>query len=222
MKCAVIQDLLPLYCDRACSQESVQEIEEHLKACPQCRAWLEQMQSSMGLSESPNTPDAAHAARRFQKRLRKKRRRAVAAAILAAVLVCLGGTAAADVERPISYTDGMVTAEMAYDQVIDVYYLGDSYASLRGFSRSWKGQTALFLGYTQTIKAQLVPIGEPAHAAVGNGILLDTVKGTANSVDRDIQAVYYLAGNYDALPQMDDEVFAQAAENAVLLWEKES
>ena len=58
------------------------------------------------------------------------------AAVLAAAVVCLGGTAAADVERPVPYRDGLVTAELAYDQVIDVYYYGGSYSSIRGFSRT--------------------------------------------------------------------------------------
>ena len=36
----------------------------------------------------------------------------------------------------------------------------------------------------------------------------------------EIQAVYYLTGDYDALLQMEEGEFAQAAEDAVLLWEE--
>ncbi len=36
MKCNVIQDLLPLYIDDCCSEESRQIVEEHLKSCSQC------------------------------------------------------------------------------------------------------------------------------------------------------------------------------------------
>ncbi len=79
----------------------------------------------------------------------------------------------------------------------------------------------MFLEYTETIKSGLIPDGEPAHIAIGNGFLLDTQKGEAFQVDREIQAVYYLAGDYDALLQMEEGEFAQAAEDAVLLWESE-
>ena len=33
MNCKIIQDLLPLYCDRVCSEESAQLVEEHLADC---------------------------------------------------------------------------------------------------------------------------------------------------------------------------------------------
>ena len=66
--------------------------------------------------------EPVEAAKGFHRKLRRKRRRSVLAAVLAAAVVCLGGTAAADVERPVPYRDGLVTAELAYDQVIDVYY----------------------------------------------------------------------------------------------------
>ena len=42
--CDIIQDLLPLYCDNVCSEESKQTIEEHIQECEQCRNDLMQMQ----------------------------------------------------------------------------------------------------------------------------------------------------------------------------------
>lgn len=36
MKCKIIQDLLPLYCDKLTSQESNEEIEKHLHDCEEC------------------------------------------------------------------------------------------------------------------------------------------------------------------------------------------
>lgn len=35
--CNVISDLLPLYADKVCSEESRRLVEEHLRDCPQCR-----------------------------------------------------------------------------------------------------------------------------------------------------------------------------------------
>ena len=222
MNCAVIRDLLPLYCDQVCSPESRQAVEEHLAGCPQCRAYYEKMAApAEGGAGLKLDVEPVEAAKGFHRKLRRKRRRSVLAAVLAAAVVCLGGTAAADVERPVPYRDGLVTAELAYDQVIDVYYYGGSYSSIRGFSRTWEGRNAVFLEYAETIKSGLVPSGEPAHIAIGNGFLLDTQKGDAFQVDREIQAVYYLTGDYDALLQMEEGEFAQAAEDAVLLWEKE-
>lgn len=37
MNCRIIEDLLPLYLDDACSEESRQAVEEHLVTCEKCR-----------------------------------------------------------------------------------------------------------------------------------------------------------------------------------------
>lgn len=43
MNCENIQDLLVLYIDNTCGQNTKDLIEEHLKTCPKCRKILEQM-----------------------------------------------------------------------------------------------------------------------------------------------------------------------------------
>ncbi|MGN0677364.1 MAG: zf-HC2 domain-containing protein, partial [Ruminococcus sp.] len=43
MKCKIIQDLLPLYCDKLTSQESNEEIEKHLRDCEECTHIYENM-----------------------------------------------------------------------------------------------------------------------------------------------------------------------------------
>ena len=43
ISCEVARDLLPLYCDDVCSQESRILIEEHLKNCSDCDALLKKM-----------------------------------------------------------------------------------------------------------------------------------------------------------------------------------
>ena len=45
MKCTIIQDLLPLYCDKLTSPDSSEEIEKHLAECEKCREIYEDMSS---------------------------------------------------------------------------------------------------------------------------------------------------------------------------------
>lgn len=47
MKCEVIQDLLALYADDFCSDESKRVVEEHLRSCPGCRKALEEMKAPL-------------------------------------------------------------------------------------------------------------------------------------------------------------------------------
>lgn len=50
MSCEIIQDLLPLYCDGVCSQDSKQAIETHLEECEKCRADVRFMEQDMKAS----------------------------------------------------------------------------------------------------------------------------------------------------------------------------
>lgn len=52
-ECAVIEDLLPLYADGVCSQESRELVEEHLSRCETCRTALVQMKAEIPQGNSP-------------------------------------------------------------------------------------------------------------------------------------------------------------------------
>lgn len=41
--CEIIKDILPLYCDGICSEETQKLVEEHIAACPSCAALLEKL-----------------------------------------------------------------------------------------------------------------------------------------------------------------------------------
>lgn len=90
LNCNVIRDLLPLYADQICSDESRGLVDEHLAECGDCRALLQQMRSTeieTGLkSETENV--LRHQASFF------KRKSAVLGAVIAGIfmipiLVCL-------------------------------------------------------------------------------------------------------------------------------------
>lgn len=56
MDCNVIKDLLPLYVDECCSEESAKLVAEHLEGCDNCRRIHDQMSSSSQMqNEVPNT-----------------------------------------------------------------------------------------------------------------------------------------------------------------------
>ena len=55
MDCSVIRDLIPLYIDECCSEESRRMVEEHVKECDSCKKILEDMKQdtiNVGLSDS--------------------------------------------------------------------------------------------------------------------------------------------------------------------------
>lgn len=47
ISCKVVEDLLPLYLDNSCSEDSRAALEGHLNGCPTCRAKLERMRNDV-------------------------------------------------------------------------------------------------------------------------------------------------------------------------------
>lgn len=47
IKCTIIRDLLPLYVDRACSEDSAALVEAHLRSCGDCKKLCEEMTSGL-------------------------------------------------------------------------------------------------------------------------------------------------------------------------------
>ena len=99
----------------------------------------------------------------------------------------------------------------------------------RLLDRELNGQSTVYLCYTQTIRSSLTPlfnsVGKPesrGHLSIGNGLLLDPVKGAAVQAPfpDQIQAVYYLAGDYAALEDMGEAEFSAATDGAVPLWQR--
>lgn len=221
IKCEMMQDLLPLYCDKVCSGETRRAVEEHLAACPDCRSRLERMaEPSEPVTASPDEDAKARVLRGTKKQFSRRRRRSVLIAVAAMLVLSLALVGAADVERPVEYRDGLVTGGLAVDEVIDLYYHGGNYSSFNGFSREVGGRDTVFLCFNQTLKSNVLPPLGEGHIAIGNTLLTDH-ETISYRVSRDIDAVYYLVGDYVRLPAMDEAEFAGELERAVLLWERQ-
>lgn len=68
--CDVIRDLLPLYADDACSQESRRVVEEHLAECPECGGMLKRLKNDeieTGLQQEKEDV-ISYGVRQFKKR----------------------------------------------------------------------------------------------------------------------------------------------------------
>ena len=77
MNCDIARDLLPLYADGLCSEESRKAMEEHLKNCRECRELLAQVQETAKTAPVDAEAPAAEAAvlRGISQEWRRQRRR---------------------------------------------------------------------------------------------------------------------------------------------------
>lgn len=54
MKCSLIRDLMPIYDNGSCSEETGSIIREHFNNCESCKAIFEDMREGVGLKDSIN------------------------------------------------------------------------------------------------------------------------------------------------------------------------
>lgn len=101
INCAIAGDLMPLYLEELCSEDSGAALEEHLRECPACREKLERMKSA-AVPEGERREDRPMIAG-YTKRVRRHRIRVLIAgtvtALLAAFLLVLAVLTAEDMKR---------------------------------------------------------------------------------------------------------------------------
>lgn len=84
--CKIIEDLLPLYYDNICSEESCQLVEEHLNQCEHCRTLLKEISSdTISLQNKPNVKPLQSIRSEWLK-LRKK---SLLKGLAAGICICL-------------------------------------------------------------------------------------------------------------------------------------
>lgn len=91
--CGIIRDLLPLYIDGVCNEESKQAVSNHLAECQECRNCYEAMKEAGQCAQKGNENgeelEMAMRLKRVKKRIHKKITRILLCAA-AAVLICIG------------------------------------------------------------------------------------------------------------------------------------
>ena len=86
--CHLIQDLLPLYIDQVVSEETAQDVKEHLEQCENCRNEYQSLQQGLTEQDSPEIQDeSAQVLRNMKCALQKQRIMAVMLAVLITIVV---------------------------------------------------------------------------------------------------------------------------------------
>lgn len=119
ISCEIIQDLLPLYCDGVCSEESKKAILSHIQACEKCREELRVMDLPIDIPERNGELEAAGAASRAWKKNKRKAFRT--GIILAAVLVAIAAAV---------FLGSHYVQTSAVDDITGLEYLLESYSEV--------------------------------------------------------------------------------------------
>lgn len=123
--CGIIRDLLPLYIDDVCNEESKQAVENHLSECEKCRNYYNSMKSTEGFvaKEIDNSEDMkmANNLKNVKSKINKKIRNIVLGAVAAMVFVIVGVTLLFNVAlKEVSPDDVIVSANVySFEELIE-------------------------------------------------------------------------------------------------------
>ena len=123
--CGIIRDLLPLYIDDVCNEESKQAVENHLSECEKCRNYYESMKSTEGFvaKENDNSEDMkmANNLKNVKSKINKKIRNIVIGAVAAMAFVIVGVTLLFNVAlKEVSTDDVIVSANVySFEELIE-------------------------------------------------------------------------------------------------------
>ncbi|MEW9095514.1 MAG: zf-HC2 domain-containing protein [Clostridiaceae bacterium] len=87
ISCDVIRDLLPLYYDNICSEESRKLVNEHIETCEKCRMELESM--SMVIDVTRENLDEMEMMKNVSKRWRRDKLKSLGEGILITIAIVL-------------------------------------------------------------------------------------------------------------------------------------
>ncbi len=90
LNCEVIQDLLPMYLDNVCSDQSRQIVEEHLEECEECRTLVNSTKEVRIPHSEPDKSDADNAVRKGFKKIRLRWWLSIILVIVLVPFACLG------------------------------------------------------------------------------------------------------------------------------------
>ena len=82
VSCEIIKDLLPLYFDDVCSNDSKAVIEEHLATCDSCKSELQVMKESLPINNAEQNLKASESVRKLSKRWRSGMKKSILKGIL--------------------------------------------------------------------------------------------------------------------------------------------
>lgn len=87
ISCEIIKDLLPLYLDRVCSNDSKALIEEHLAECDSCKAELQAMKEELFMNRKEQNLKEAEAVKSLSRRWKKGMMKSLLKGVLITILI---------------------------------------------------------------------------------------------------------------------------------------
>lgn len=140
--CGVIRDLLPLYTEELCSEESRTLVESHLKDCPDCRSLKESMKKT-----EPLPVDSGESLKKVKKELRNRKGRVAAMAALLVFVLLVAAFSWYSKPEYYPYSENLISVRELGDK-IEISFTGVARASLETREDPEGGTMAILYAWT--------------------------------------------------------------------------
>lgn len=216
--CSLIQDLLPLYHDGICSEESNKIIENHLLECSSCKDYYTSLCEADDIITTPqNTELEMKKAASFRAVKRSIRKKQILVVILAfAVFAVISFSVIGllkNSEQVVSYEDNISVSMVDNNLIGRLQGNQANYLKIKQvtISQDEKTDTYLFFYLSGTKWDDIITTDD----VFSEYVLCAADKG-AEHIDR----VFYYTGDYTGIESMDIGDLQKIIDNSVLLWSK--
>lgn len=216
--CEMIQDLLPLYLDGICSEESKKAIEHHLAECSVCKAFYTAMEETEGTQIQTHNPDRelqkAISFQAVKKKIFRKQILAAVAAVLVLVTIAFTAVGILKNTTQIVAYDNNISVSMVDDNLVGrLQGSRENYVKIKRITSMENGQEKNYLFfYVSDTKWDAITTNSEVFSEY---TLCPADKG-ADQID----AVYYFTGDYTNIESMTGEELQELIDTSVLLWNK--
>ncbi len=229
-KCNIVKDLLPLYADNICSEDSREMVAEHLSSCKECKQELEDYRYNTGIGDESEI-DEIKAVADFSKKLKKRNlTKIIVSVVLSLAVIVSAGYILFVPEFEVSYEDGMLEANIPEDGGIDVWVKLDNYKRLQ-FDAVYNenDEIDIYINAKQTVFTKLFKDIDPSdNMWRTNGFVCCSFQdGTIDYIhpDNTVKNIYYIDIDINEMANIwgdDDKSNDKLVENAKhLIWSAE-
>ena len=210
LSCDIVRDLLPLYVDNICSEDSRKEIEEHMKTCGACKKEMEQFAD---FGEMENEVDEKAAFQNFNKKMMKRNvKKVIIATVVSVVVIALAGVGVYVPTKTVKWSDHLATVSAPEDGGLDILiHIRDYKNAYATYTLDDAGNATVYFTVEQNLLSAFITKGDETEKTIriGNNICV-SYHNADNELqfylpeNTNVKAIYYVEANQGTLQEFAD------------------
>lgn len=212
--CEIIKDLLPLYIDGVCSDESRKAAEEHLAECDECKAFFAELKQDEITVDEQHEDIKIRSLKNIRKRILQRQLLFAGLAIVLVLSLSIIGAKVLKNQVEIVKPDSNLSVNMIDGSLITRLQssrISEATSKRVTVSIDDRELNYLFFYLTNSRWDEMT---------TGDEVFSEYVLCPKDKSAEDIDAVYYYAGEYESLEDLGNEELKAILLTATMIYEK--